>query len=102
MMLQQTTWKKALKLGMKKTFTLEELLTSVPTERGARMSKQGKKALDQEKLAAVKGTLKTQHISASCFTSNIYDGKALVYKWYPFRRFSTTVLCPERCMAAIE
>ncbi|GAV02636.1 hypothetical protein RvY_13175 [Ramazzottius varieornatus] len=54
MMLQQSTWKKALKLGMKKTFTIEELITSVPTERGARMSKQGKKALDQEKLAVVK------------------------------------------------
>lgn len=62
-MLLQSTWKKALKLGMKKVFSIEELVTSVPTERGARMSKNGKKALDQDRLNIVKGM---QNLNAYC------------------------------------
>ena len=40
-----------------KMFTIEELITSVPTERGARMSKNGKRPLDQDRLSVVKGNL---------------------------------------------
>ncbi|XP_055347234.1 uncharacterized protein LOC129594538 isoform X2 [Paramacrobiotus metropolitanus] len=55
--LTQSTWKKALKLTMKKLFTTDELINSVPTERGARMSKNGKKALDQDRLNVVKSVV---------------------------------------------